>query len=50
MLSRLDNVIGYAVVSDYAIAYANGYAIVMSAIEFTPILTIAYGNDCQGIK
>ena len=50
MLSRLDNVIGYGVVSDYAIAYANGYAIVMTAIMFTPILNIVYGNNCQGIR
>ena len=24
--------------------------LVMSAIEFTPILTIKYGNNCQGIR
>ena len=24
--------------------------LVMSVIEFTPILTIAYGNNCQGIR
>ena len=37
---------------DYAITFANGYAIgyVSShvlVIEFTPILTIAYGNNCH---
>ena len=40
----LDNVTGYGVVSDYAIAFANVYAIGMSAIKFTPIFTFAYGN------
>ena len=43
----LDNVTGYRVVSDYAIAYANVYAI--GYVGWLVILTIAYKKTLQDL-